>query len=498
MDYDISFKLSVKKFKDSTGNWQTTLSGGLENIAGSIIVEDMITGPEFEKLPSGELKLSSTGTYIKANQGYWSVDGKLTNVPKYKVTGSNVELTEISDFFDDDQHPWALTESDSVYFGYLANSLAKIFETKYKELFNVEIVLNVEELPRQKVDNAGPTGNAPGSTGNTPGPTGNTPGPTGNTPGPTGNTATNNSTLSTTGPTGPTMYGEFVFDVQKENFFINSQFGNLEIITKGILKEEKPEELREDIESFDGISDEEFDSEYVEEELGIPEELKQDWKDFITYITNDITPRPPRSREETAELVSEFLKDPPARSRSVKPPAELVKAMKEWGITSALEQSHFLAQCAVETGSWQWTYELGGPTYCAKYEPTTRTGKNLGNTQTGDGYRFKGRGYIHLTGRANYTSFNNYLKEKGFTDDVVAHPELVATKYAAYAAVYFWKVLGPAGVKNFPVKANQGSGMNIVEKISRWVNGGNNGMAQRKEKFKIYYAALKDNVNAYG
>lgn len=163
-------------------------------------------------------------------------------------------------------------------------------------------------------------------------------------------------------------------------------------------------------------------------------------------------------------------------------PADLIAAMKRFGITDKLEKAHFLAQCAHESGNFKWKTEFASG---AAYEGRS----DLGNTQKGDGVRFKGRGYIQITGRANYTAINKWMKDNGYTDDVVAKPELLATKYPALSAVWFWTQ--QKGVKQFPTKAKEGATSAVVEKISRWVNGGDNGLEDRKKKFSFYWGKLK-------
>ena len=89
----------------------------------------------------------------------------------------------------------------------------------------------------------------------------------------------------------------------------------------------------------------------------------------------------------------------PNYKTSVKVPPEIVVAMRKYGVgRSPLERAHFLAQCAHESGGFIYREELASG---AAYEGR----RDLGNTQSGDGVRFKGRGYIQLTGRANYTKF---------------------------------------------------------------------------------------------
>jgi len=175
---------------------------------------------------------------------------------------------------------------------------------------------------------------------------------------------------------------------------------------------------------------------------------------------------------------------------SKNPPDELIQAMKDYGISTPLQRAHFLAQVAHETAQFIYKEELASG---AAYEGR----KDLGNTQPGDGKKFKGRGYIQVTGRVNYEAYNKYLKSKGITDDVLANPTLVATKYAADAAAWWWAVLGPKGVKKFNSKANEGADESIVTQITRWVNGGENGLEDRKQKFKYYWSEIQKIPNAY-
>lgn len=196
---------------------------------------------------------------------------------------------------------------------------------------------------------------------------------------------------------------------------------------------------------------------------------------------------------DSTQSIEEVPYKPGKASKS--PPAEVIKAMKDYGITSALEQAHFLAQCAHESGQFQWKREFTSskdPDFL-KYEGR----EDLGNTQPGDGKRYKGRGYIQITGRANYTAYNKYLKSKGINDDVVANPALLEGKFAADCSVWFWKIAGPKGVKNFPRKANEGATDSVVTKISKWVNGGENGLKDRLEKFGYYWSVLKKDGKDY-
>jgi len=109
-------------------------------------------------------------------------------------------------------------------------------------------------------------------------------------------------------------------------------------------------------------------------------------------------------------------------------------AMAEHGIDSMLRTAAFVAQLAHESGEFRWMEEIWGPTSAQlRYEPVTELSKRLGNSEPGDGKRFKGRGPIQLTGRANYQRFGTLLGV-----DLVGAPEQAAAPDAAFrvAALY--------------------------------------------------------------
>jgi hypothetical protein len=128
--------------------------------------------------------------------------------------------------------------------------------------------------------------------------------------------------------------------------------------------------------------------------------------------------------EESASADSQTANQSPSEKieecgniRIKEPPQVVIDAMRKWGIKTPLQKAHFLAQCAHESGNFIYTKEIWGPSAAQqRYEGR----KDLGNTQPGDGFKFAGRGYIQVTGRANYSQFR-----KGVSDDVVANSTLV-------------------------------------------------------------------------
>lgn len=134
-----------------------------------------------------------------------------------------------------------------------------------------------------------------------------------------------------------------------------------------------------------------------------------------------------------------------------------------FGIDTELRKVHFLAQCAHESDNFRTATEYAsGRAYEGR--------KDLGNTQPGDGVRFKGRGLIQLTGRANYAEYSHDM----YGDDrCVRDPTMVARlPDAALAAGWFWKKKG----------LNARADKDDVELVTRRINGGTNGINDRRAK----------------
>ena len=150
----------------------------------------------------------------------------------------------------------------------------------------------------------------------------------------------------------------------------------------------------------------------------------------------------------------------------------LQAAMAEFAIEVPARAAAFLAQLAHESGQFRFMEEIWGPTPAQqRYEPQSTLAANLGNTEQGDGKRFKGRGPIQVTGRANYRRFGDLLGVP-----LVADPARAAAPDIAFriAGLYWSK----KGLNELADRATP----DAFREITRRINGGFNGQADR-EKF---------------
>jgi predicted chitinase len=148
------------------------------------------------------------------------------------------------------------------------------------------------------------------------------------------------------------------------------------------------------------------------------------------------------------------------------------KVMEIYEIDTPLRASAFLAQIAHESAELRYMEEIWGPTAQQKrYDPPTDLAKRLGNTQRGDGFRYRGRGPIQITGRANYKKYGDLLSV-----DLVGNPDLASTpQYAFSTAALFWKRNG----------LNELADVQDFITITRRINGGLNGLADRQKYYQI-------------
>lgn len=183
--------------------------------------------------------------------------------------------------------------------------------------------------------------------------------------------------------------------------------------------------------------------------------------------------------------------------------AQLPDTIAKFELNTPLRLAHFLAQAGHESGGFKAVNEnlnygakglLGifkkyfpTPEKAALYERKPEKIANLvyggrmgnGPEASGEGWKFRGRGYIQLTGKANYTEFDKVVPE-----NLIETPDLVATKYPLLSAAWFFHKNGLHKI------ADQGATDAVVTSVTKRVNGGTIGLADRIKHFKEYYHLL--------
>ena len=182
---------------------------------------------------------------------------------------------------------------------------------------------------------------------------------------------------------------------------------------------------------------------------------------------------------------------------------EVFSIVEKFNITNHLRLSHFLSQCAHESGNFKFltenlNYSADGllkifPKYFkdkATAEAYARKPEKIGSRvyanrmgngdeASGEGFKFRGRGYIQLTGKDNYKQFGAFVGE-----DLVANPDLVATKYPLTSAAFFfdknklWDI------------CDKGDTPEVVTLVTKRVNGGTHGLEDRLNKFNTFNTLL--------
>ena len=182
--------------------------------------------------------------------------------------------------------------------------------------------------------------------------------------------------------------------------------------------------------------------------------------------------------------------------------AQIPDTAAKFGITNVLRLAHFLSQCGHESGGFKAVNENlnysadGLKKIFPKYFPGNISesyarnpekiaskvyGGRMGNGDEAskEGWKFRGRGYIQLTGKANYTAFDKLVEE-----DIIANPDLVATKYPLASAAFFFQSNGLWSI------CDKGADDATVTAVTKRVNGGTIGLADRLKHFKEYYSLL--------
>ena len=184
--------------------------------------------------------------------------------------------------------------------------------------------------------------------------------------------------------------------------------------------------------------------------------------------------------------------------------AQIPDTAAKFGITNPLRLAHFLAQCGHESGGWKATQEnlnyssKGLMGIFKKYFPTLALaeqyarkpeaiasrvyGGRMGNgaEATKEGFKFRGRGYIQLTGKDNYSAFDKFVPE-----EILVNPDLVATKYPLMSAAWFFNKNGLWSI------CDKGADQGTVTVVTKRVNGGTIGLPDRIKHFNEYYNLLK-------
>jgi putative chitinase len=181
--------------------------------------------------------------------------------------------------------------------------------------------------------------------------------------------------------------------------------------------------------------------------------------------------------------------------------SQIPDVMKTFGIDTPVELAHFLSQCGHESAGFKVVNE--NLNYSAKgllgifkkYFPTQALAEQYqrkpekianrvyasrmgnGDEASGEGFKFRGRGFIQLTGKQNYTAFG-----KAIGVDIAANPDLVASKYPLLSAAWFFS-------KNCLAKCKDASDASVLA-VTKCVNGGTIGLADRQKHFKEYYHLL--------
>jgi putative chitinase len=184
-------------------------------------------------------------------------------------------------------------------------------------------------------------------------------------------------------------------------------------------------------------------------------------------------------------------------------PGTLRAAMSHYKLTP-IRAAHFFAQCAHESGNFKAFSEnlnygaKGLLGVFKKYFPDEATALRYerkpemianrvyanrmgnGDEASGDGWKYRGRGAIQLTGKNNYQAFTNYINDS----EVMSNPDVVASKYSFESALFFFESNRLWSI------CDKGVSDAVILELTRRINGGTHGLEDRNEKTKRYAAML--------
>lgn len=183
---------------------------------------------------------------------------------------------------------------------------------------------------------------------------------------------------------------------------------------------------------------------------------------------------------------------------------ELPNVISKFKINTPIRLAHFIGQCSHESGQFKVTTEnlnysaQGLLSTFKKYFPTLELASQFarqpekiankvyanrmgnGDEKSGMGWKYRGRGYVQLTGFNNYSLFDSIID-----DDIKANPDLVATKYPLLSAAWFWNTNSLNNI------ADKGVDTPTITAVSKRVNGGSVGLAERIELTNHFYNLIK-------
>ena len=182
---------------------------------------------------------------------------------------------------------------------------------------------------------------------------------------------------------------------------------------------------------------------------------------------------------------------------------QIPQIMEKFSLNSPIRLAHFLSQCAHESGNFKAVNEnlnygaAGLKSIFGKYFKDDASAKAYerkpekiankvyasrmgnGDEASGDGWKFRGRGYIQLTGKDNYSQFDKVVE-----DDILANPDLVATKYPLMSAAFFFEK------NNLWKICDGGADKEDVIALTKRINGGTHGLEDRLAKFALFNSLL--------